>query len=328
MDFFKGVLSRVKAEKRIVLPESYDGRVIEAALAIQAGGWAVPVVLGKEKEIGQKLKGKVEIIDIEADDRKKDFIKEYVALRKHKGISEKIAEKFMKKPLFFGAMLLRKGFVDGMVAGSTATSADVIRAAIHVIGLREGINVASSSFAMIVPDCTYANNGKLIYADCGLVPDPSAEQLADIAIASSEMCRMLYDDEPVVAMLSFSTKGSAKHKILEKIIAATEIAKKKVPGLKIDGELQGDSALVPSIGRKKAPESNVAGKANVLIFPDLNSGNIAYKLTERLAKAQAYGPLIQGLARPVNDLSRGCSVQDIVTVAAITALEGEYFKKK
>ena len=210
---------------------------------------------------------------------------------------------------------------DGLVAGSINATGDVFRPALQTIKTAPGINIVSSSFVMVVPDCPYGENGIIVFADCALNPEPNAEQLADVAIASASTGKALVGFEPRVAMLSFSTKGSGKHPLVDKVIEATKIAQEKKPELLIDGELQADAALIPSIGERKAPNSKIAGKANVLIFPDLNSGNIAYKLIERLAKAEAIGPISQGMRKPVNDLSRGCSAEDIVNVVAITVLQ-------
>jgi phosphate acetyltransferase len=230
------------------------------------------------------------------------------------------AAKTLEDPIFYGMFMVKENEIDTIVSGSLATTANVLRAALHVIGLSPANRTLSSCFLMVVPDCAYGEEGALLYADAGCVPDPNAEQLADIAITTANTARILLETEPRVAMLSFSTKGSAQHRSIEKVIKATEIVKQKAPDILIDGELQADAALVPEIAKKKLSDSPVAGRANVLIFPDLNSGNICYKLTERLAKAQAYGPLVQGSAKPVSDLSRGCSVMDIVNVSAIMLL--------
>ncbi|HRS00101.1 MAG TPA: phosphate acetyltransferase, partial [Candidatus Sumerlaeia bacterium] len=251
----------------------------------------------------------------------------YREIRVKENLTKDQAIAQMKDPLYFGTMMVKKGIMGGMTCGAYNTTANVMRAAIKIIGSQKGIKTVSSCFLMIVPDCPYGADGAMIYADCGTVPNPNEEQLADIAIAAAGMCKMLLGVEPYVAMLSFSTYGSAKDPLVDKVINATKIAKAKAPELNIDGELQGDSALIASIGQKKCPGSPVAGKANTLIFPDLNAGNIAYKLTQRLAKAEAYGPLVQGLALPVNDLSRGCSTEDIVQVSAVTAIEAQAMKK-
>jgi phosphate acetyltransferase len=243
--------------------------------------------------------------------------------RKNKGVTPEQAAAILQDPLFFGAMMVREREMDGMVAGAVNTTSNVLRASLQIIGAQKGMKTVSSCFMMIVPDCPYGHHGTLMYGDCGVVPDPNPEQLADIAIATAQSTRSLVGVEPIVAMLAFSTYGSATHAIVDKVIEATKIVKQRHPELKIDGELQGDAALVEAVGKRKAPGSPVAGKANTLIFPDLNAGNIAYKLTERLAGAEAFGPLLQGLAMPVNDLSRGCTAHDILNTIAITCVQAQ-----
>lgn len=231
------------------------------------------------------------------------------------------AKKFMKDPMYFGVMLVYKGLADGMVSGAIHSTADTLRPALQILKTAPGVKLVSSFFIMVVPNCEYGENGVFVYADAGLNPNPTAEELADIAITSAKSFEALVGKTPKVAMLSYSTKGSAKSEMVDKVVEATRIAKEKAPDILIDGELQADAAIVPSVAKLKAPGSPVAGQANVLIFPDLDAGNIAYKLTERLAKAEAYGPITQGIAKPVNDLSRGCKAEDIVGVIAITAVQ-------
>ncbi|MBN1996733.1 phosphate acetyltransferase, partial [candidate division KSB1 bacterium] len=258
----------------------------------------------------------IDIIDPLTDSLKEDYIQTYYEIRKHKGMTPQEAEKIMENPLFYGAMLVRKGRVDASVAGAVNTTGNVLRAGIQIIGVKKGFSVVSSTFLMVLQSGHY-----LTFADCAVIPDPTSDQLADIAIASADTHQSLTDEEPIVALLSFSTRGSAQHPDIDKVRKAVDIAREKRPGLVLDGELQVDAAVVESVAKRKAPDSNVAGKANVLIFPDLQSGNIAYKIVERLAHAHAVGPIIQGLAKPANDLSRGCSVEDIVNVACICSLK-------
>ncbi len=315
------IISKASSSKRtIVLPESHDDRVIKAAEILTKRKIASVITLGNEdkvwakaKELGCDLSG-VRIIDPEKSEKFSDFAHIYFNLRKKKGITIEQAQETMKKDLFFGAMMVKEGMADGSVAGSTASTGDVLRAGLQCIGMPKGISTVSSFFLMVMPEKTYS------FADCAVVPAPDAEQLADIAISTAINHQKLTGEEPYIAMLSFSTKGSAEHETIDKVIQAKELVKQKHPELNIDGELQFDAAIIDSIGRRKAPGSNVAGRANVLIFPDLNSGNIGYKIAQRLGKAEAIGPVVQGLNRPFFDLSRGCSVDDIVNTSAIAAL--------
>ena len=324
-------LIREKAKKNpkiIVLPEGEEPRMIKAAETIIKEGFASLILLGREdsirskaRELGIELSDEIKIIHPKDSDKKKQYAESYYQLRKHKGVSLDEAYQLLENPLYFGALMVYHDDADGLVAGSINATGDVFRPALQTIKTAPGINIVSSAFVMVVPDCPYGEKGIIVFADCALNPEPNAEQLADIAIASATTGKALVGFEPKVAMLSFSTKGSAKHPLVDKVTEATKIAKEKKPELLIDGELQADAALIPSIGERKAPNSKIAGKANVLIFPDLNSGNIAYKLIERLAKAEAIGPVSQGMRKPVNDLSRGCSAEDIVNVVAITVLQ-------
>ena len=325
MNLIEKVKDLVKQDpKTLVLPEAKDTRTLKAAAQIVSEGFAKKVILlGSEKEIQEKAKScaasldGIEIIDHLKSEKKAAYAESYFQLRKGKKVSFQSAIKIVENPLSYGTFMVREGDADSMVAGAINTTANVLRAAIHIIGTAPGIKVVSGSFIMIVPNCDYGENGILAFADSGVIPDPNPRQLADIAISTARTFQLLIGEQPRVAMLSFSTKGSAKHWLADKVIEAAKIVKENNPDIVIDGELQPDAALVPAIGKRKAPDSSVAGKANVLIFPDLNSGNIAYKLVERLAKAKAYGPLIQGLNIPISDLSRGCSVTDIVEISAI-----------
>lgn len=315
------IKSKAKSlKKTIVLPESHDERVLKAAEMLTKENLASVITLGKEdtirndaKKLDVDLTG-VRIVDPSLSDKLSDFTNIYFNLRKHKGVKIEQARETVARDLFFGAMMVREKMADGSVGGSTASTADVMRAGIQCVGIQEGISIVSSFFLMVFPDKTYS------FADCAVVPNPDAKQLADIAISTANNHRKLTEQEPFVAMLSFSTKGSAQHELVDKVIEATKLVKEKRPDIKVDGELQFDAAVIDSIGQRKAPGSSVAGKANVLIFPDLDAGNIGYKIAQRLGGAEAIGPLVQGLNKPCFDLSRGCSVEDIVNNAAICVL--------
>lgn len=322
------------AQKTVVLPEGQDPRVVTAAnKAMELGIAAKIIVLGSEAEIAAACKEagvterKFETIDYLNSDLFNAFVEEFTEMRKAKGMTPEKAAATMKSRIYFGAMMCRKGMADGLVAGSIASTADMLRAAFHCIGTKKGMKIASSCFVMDLATPAPAGDEVLLFGDCGVNPNPDADQLVDIAMATADTYRALIGKTPKVAFLSFSTMGSAEHEILEKVKTAAATLKAKIAAegldMEADGELQADAALVPSVAKAKAPESKVAGGANVLIFPDLNAGNICYKLVQRLAHADAYGPVLQGLAKPLNDLSRGCSADDIVGQIAITACQAE-----
>jgi phosphate acetyltransferase len=332
MNFLEQISLRAKSDlKTIVLPESSDIRTIKAAALIQEKGIANIVLVGNPQEI-KELAGdldisKARIVDPLNSVKFEEYANAFYELRKAKGVTIEKAKEIMKDNLYYGVMMVKMGEADGMVSGAIHSTADTLRPALQILKTAPGTKLVSSFFVMVVPDCAYGEKGTFVYSDCGLVENPTFEELSEIAIASADSFKALVQAEPVVGMLSYSTYGSAKSELVDKVAKATALAKEKAPRLALDGELQADAAIVPSVGSSKAPGSKIAGKANVLVFPDLNAGNIAYKLTQRLAKAEAYGPVTQGLARPVNDLSRGCSAEDIVGVVAITAVQAQNMSK-
>lgn len=328
-------LNAKKYNKRIVLPEGYEERTIKAADIAIEEGLARIIILGNPSQINADAEkfslkniSKAKIVDPKSHEMKEHYIDMMVELRKHKGLTREEASRLIEDPLYLGVLMIKNGDADGEVTGADHATGDVLRPAFHYVKTAPGISVVSGAFIMILPDKSFGENGVLIYADGAVHPDPTDKELAEIAIATAFTARAIGGFEPKIAMLSFSTMGSAVHPLVDKVVSATKIAREMAPDLMIEGELQGDAALIESIGQKKAPGSKIAGKANVLIFPDLNCGNIAYKLTQRLAHAEAIGPILQGMAAPINDLSRGCSVSDIVSLIAITANQAAGLKKE
>ena len=328
MSFIDNIITRAKANKKtIVLPETMDDRVLGAAEKIVNEDIANVILIGNKEEILEKNSSlnKCVIIDpIEDSVLTDELTLKLYELRKEKGLSEEEARKLLTEDyMYFACMLVKTGRADGVVSGACHSTANTLRPALQIIKTKENCKLVSAFFLMVVPDCQYGSNGTFIFADSGLVQDPTSEELAYIANSSADSFELLVQDKARVAMLSHSSMGSAKHELVDKVVNGVKLAKEMYPKLEIDGELQLDAAIVPEVAHSKAPDSKVAGHANVLIFPNLDAGNIGYKLVQRLAKAEAYGPITQGIAAPINDLSRGCSVDDIVGVVAITCVQAQ-----
>ena len=329
MGFIDVIKEKARADKKtIVLPESEDRRVLEATETILKEGLANVVLIGNEEQIKKDaadldISGAT-IVDPATSDKTQAYIDKLVELRQKKGMTQEQAKDIMlNQRTYYGVMMVKMGDADGMVSGACHSTADTLRPSLQILKTKPGTKLVSAFFLMVVPDCDMGDHGTFIFGDAGLEQNPDPEKLANIAISSAESFRTLTGHEPIVAMLSHSTKGSAKHPDVDKVVEATKLAHELDPELKLDGELRLDAAIVPEVGASKAPGSEVAGHANVLIFPDLDAGNIGYKLVQRLGKAEAYGPLTQGIAAPVNDLSRGCSAEDIVGVVAITSVQAQ-----
>ena len=330
MSFIDEIKKRASKEiKTIILPESEDIRVLKATEQVKKEGYAKIILIGDKEEILKKAEeNNIDIADakiVNPNEHPKydEFVDILYNLRKHKGMTEEQAKELVKDPVYFGMLMVKQGEADGLVSGAIHSTSDTLRPALQILKTAPDTKLVSAFFVMVVPDCKYGENGIFIFGDSGLNENPNAKSLSEIAISSSKSFRQLVEKEPKVAMLSYSTYGSAKSELTEKVIEATRRVKEKMPDLLVDGELQLDAAIIPEIANSKAPGSTLKGEANVLIFPDLNAGNIGYKLVQRLAKAEAYGPLCQGIAKPVNDLSRGCSAEDIAGVVAITAVQAQ-----
>lgn len=330
MSFIEQIKQRAKQEiKTIVLPEATDVRILEAAEMIKNEGYAKVILIGNEEEVRKLAKernidiGETKIIDPAVSIETARYSKELYELRKSKGMTEEQAEKLVLEPVYFGMMMVKLNEADGLVSGAAHSTSDTLRPALQILKTAPGTKLVSAFFVMVVPDCKYGENGTFIFADSGLNEEPDSEKLSEIAISSSKSFEQLVGTQPKVAMLSYSTYGSAHSASTEKVIEATKLVKEKEPNLLVDGELQLDAAIIPEVAEFKAKGSPLKGQANVLVFPDLGAGNIGYKLVQRLAKAEAYGPLCQGIAKPVNDLSRGCSSEDVAGVVAITAVQAQ-----
>jgi len=335
MDLMQDIIERAKKNKqRIVLPEGTEERTLKAADRLLADGVADIILIGNPDEVknlasqfGLKNIDKAEIIDPKNHCRKAEYADLLLQLRQKKGMTPEKAAVLVEDPLYLGCLMIKAGDADGEIAGAQNTTGDVLRPALQIIKTAPGINVVSGAFLMFVQDKSYGKDGVLVFADCAVMPNPNASELAQIAVATARTTQDIVGVEPRVAMLSFSTKGSASHEMVDKVVEATRLAQEMAPQYKIDGELQADAALIASVGKLKAPQSDVAGEANVLVFPSLEVGNIAYKLVQRLGNAEAVGPILQGMGAPVNDLSRGCSVDDIYKMVAVASNQAIGMKK-
>ncbi len=333
MSFIDGIKQRARKEiKNIILPEATDIRILQAAQIVKNEGYAKVTLVGDEEKVREIAKennielGETKIIDPNKSEKTEQYANTLYELRKAKGMTEEEAHKLILDPVYFGMIMVKLGEADGLVSGAAHSTSNTLRPALQILKTAPGTKLVSAFFIMVVPNCEYGANGTFIFADSGLNEEPDSEKLSEIAISSSKSFKQLVGEEPKVAMLSYSTYGSAHSASTEKVVDATKLVKEKAPELLVDGELQLDAAIVPEVAEFKAPGSPLKGKANVLIFPDLGAGNIGYKLTQRLAKAEAYGPLCQGIAKPVNDLSRGCNAQDVAGVIAITAVQAQEHK--